>query len=351
MSVFDHREFDNHEQVLFCSDKATGLKAIIAVHNTNLGPSLGGCRMWNYASSDEALTDVLRLSKGMTYKAAMANLKLGGGKSVILGDPRQDKTPAMMEKMGEFVESAGGKYITAEDSGISLGDLLLMAKHSSHVSGIHSKYSFHGGEADGNPAPATAYGVFVGLKASVKHALNTDLQGVRVAVQGLGHVGYRLSKHLKEAGAQLVVTDIYPDQLKKAESELGAKVVAPEDILAADVDVFAPCALGAVINDRTIDQIKAKVIAGAANNQLATEAHGELLRQKGILYAPDYVINAGGVIDIYHQNQDDSNADALRKHIEAIGDNLEEVFDRAEQLDQSTNTVSNLIAEERFGKV
>lgn len=349
MSVFDHHEFDNHEQVVFCSDKKTGLQAIIAVHNTNLGPSLGGCRMWNYIDSGDALNDVLRLSKGMTYKAAMANLKLGGGKSVIIGDPRKDKTPEMMEAMGRFVDSIGGKYITAEDSGISLDDLLQMSKHSSHVTGIQSRYSFHGGEADGNPAPATAYGVFVGVRESVRYALKSDLQGVKVAIQGLGHVGYRLAKHLKEAGAQLFVTDIYQEQLAKAESELGATIVSPEEILSLDVDVLAPCALGAVINERSLPYIKAKVIAGAANNQLAVEAHGEELKAKGILYAPDYVINAGGVIDIYHQKQSDSSGEQLKEHIEQIGSTLSEIYERAEQLNKSTNTVSNLIAEERFG--
>ena len=347
MSVFDHKEFDSHEKVAFFSDKATGLKAIIAVHNTNLGPSLGGCRMWPYADSAEALTDVLRLSKGMTYKAAMAQLKLGGGKSVILGNPREHKTDDMMKAMGRFVEQMGGTYITAEDSGISVSDIRLMSQNTGHVSGIDAKYRYDGGAADGNPAPSTAYGVFTGLKASVEHHLECDLKGLKVAVQGLGHVGFRLAKHLHEQGAQLFVTDIYNDSVKKAVTELGATAVSPDDIFDQDVDVYAPCAMGASINNETIHRLKAKVIAGAANNQLAQEHLGETLRQKGILYAPDYVINAGGVIDIYHQRML-STAEAMRAHIEGIGETLKEIYVRAEESQQPTNVVSNKIAEERF---
>jgi leucine dehydrogenase len=347
MSVFEHHEFDEHEQVLFCRDRQSGLQAIIAVHNTNLGPSLGGCRMWPYADSAEALNDVLRLSRGMTYKAAMANLKLGGGKSVIIGNPRTDKTPQMMAAMGRFINSAQGAYITAEDSGISIDDLNIMAEHSSHVSGNHSRYSFSGGPADGNPAPAAAYGVFVGLKATVKHKLKTDLKGLRVAIQGLGHVGFRLAQHLKNEGAELFVTDIYQQQVHKAEEMLGARVVSPEEIMTLDVDVFAPCALGAILNERSISQLKCSVIAGAANNQLAHEEHGQLLTDAGILYAPDYVINAGGVIDIYHQKMEDSSAAALKAHLEGIGDTLTQIYQRSDTEGRATNVISNLMAEHK----
>ncbi|MEW9797484.1 Glu/Leu/Phe/Val dehydrogenase dimerization domain-containing protein [Alteromonas sp. CYL-A6] len=348
MSVFDHPEFDNHEHVSFYHDEKAGLSAIIAVHNTNLGPALGGCRMWPYINSAEALTDVLRLSKGMTYKSAMANLELGGGKSVIIGDPRKQKTPEMMEAMGRFVDTFNGTYFTAEDSGISVTDLKTMATQSDYIAGINAKYHFAGGEADGNPAPSTAYGVFVGLKASVEYALNSSLKGVRVAIQGMGHVGYRLATHLKEAGAELFVTDIYPEGVERAVSELGATAVAPEDIYSLDVDVIAPCAMGASINDETLPTIKAKVIAGAANNQLAREEMGELLQQRGILYAPDYVINAGGVIDIFHQRMPSSSNEAMRAHLERIGDTLNEIFVRAEKERAATNRVANMIAEERF---
>ncbi|AWL11347.1 Leucine dehydrogenase [Saliniradius amylolyticus] len=347
MSVFDHHAFDNHEKVAFFHDEKTGLKAIIAVHNTHLGPALGGCRMWPYANSEEALNDVLRLSKGMSYKSAMANLKLGGGKSVIIGNPREHKTDDMMRAMGEAVQSMGGKYITAEDSGISVQDLRAMAERSDYIAGTHANFRYDGAKADGNPAPSTAYGVFVGLKASVQHAMNCELEGVSVAIQGLGHVGWRLAEHLHKEGAKLYVTDIYPDNLDKARQQFGATVVEPEEILALDVDVVAPCAMGAILNDDSIANLRAKVVAGAANNQLAEERHGEVLREKGILYAPDYVINAGGVIDIYHQKTD-STADALKAHLEGIGETLVEIYQRAEQKQVATNTESNLIAEERF---
>ncbi|MCW8092881.1 Glu/Leu/Phe/Val dehydrogenase dimerization domain-containing protein [Alteromonas sp. ASW11-130] len=348
MSVFDHPEFDKHEHVAFYHDEEAGLKAIIAVHNTNLGPALGGCRMWPYINSAEALNDVLRLSKGMTYKAAMANLKLGGGKSVIIGDPRKMKTPAMMRAMGKFVDSLGGKYFTAEDSGIAVSDLQEMATQSKFIAGTSAKYHYAGETPDGNPAPSTAYGVFVGLRSTVEYAFNSDLKGVKVAIQGMGHVGYRLAKHLHDAGAELFVTDIYPDGIERAVQELGATAIAPEDIYGLDVDVIAPCAMGASINDETLPDIKAKVIAGAANNQLAREEMGELLRKRGILYAPDYVINAGGVIDIYHQRMEHSSNEAMRNHIEEIGVTLKEIFERAEQEEKATNRVANVIAQERF---
>ncbi|MBT0584866.1 Glu/Leu/Phe/Val dehydrogenase dimerization domain-containing protein [Alteromonas oceanisediminis] len=347
MSVFDHKEFDNHERVSFWHDKASGLQAIIAVHDTHLGPALGGCRMWPYSSSAEALTDVLRLSKGMTYKNAMAELPLGGGKSVIIGDPRQIKTPAMMESMGRFVDSLGGSYFTAEDSGISVDDLHSMAKQSKYIAGINAKYRYDGQPSDGNPAPSTAYGVFVGIQAAVRHAFSSDLNGLTVAIQGLGHVGYRLAEHLHKAGAKLVVADIYRDNTARVEQAFGATVVPAEEITTYPADVLAPCAMGATISEESVNMIQAKVIAGAANNQLSTELIGEQLLDRGVLYAPDYVINAGGVIDIYHQRFD-SNPDDLKAHIERIGDNLSAIFTRSANEKMATNRVANLIAEERF---
>lgn len=347
MSVFEHKEFDNHEQVAFFKDDETGLQAIIAVHNTNLGPSLGGCRMWPYISSEEALTDVLRLSKGMTYKAAMAELKLGGGKSVIMGDPRKHKSEALMKAMGRFVDQMGGRYITAEDSGISVADIQSMAHSTVHVSGVNAKYRYDGGEADGNPAPSTAYGVFMGLKASVDYAMNCDLQGVRVGIQGLGHVGYRLARHLKNHGAKLYVTDIFTENVDKAVAEFGAEAVAPEDFFDLELDVYAPCAMGATVSANSLERLNARVIAGAANNQLAEDGLGQILKEKGILYAPDYVINAGGVIDIYHQRML-STAEAMRAHLEGIADTLMQIYKRAEQENLPTNVISNTIAKERF---
>jgi leucine dehydrogenase len=348
MSVFEHSEFNGHEHVAFYQDKATGLKAIIAVHNSNLGNALGGCRMWPYVSDEEALRDVLRLSKGMTYKAAMAGLKQGGGKAVIIGDPRTEKTPGKMLAMGKFIDSLSGKYISAEDSGLTVDDLKLMGKQTEHVSGIHAKYHINSEPADGNPAPSTAYGVYIGLKASVEHAMNSELEGIKVAIQGLGHVGMRLAKHLHNQGAKLYVTDIHPENIEKAVSEFSAIAVKPAGIYDLNVDVFAPCAMGAILDSQNIARLKVKVIAGAANNQLATEESGQLLADKGILYAPDYVINAGGIIDIYHQSIFSSDK-GLRDHIEKISDTLLEVYRRAESKKIATNIVANQIAEERFG--
>lgn len=349
MSVFEHNEYDHHKNVVFCHDTKSGLKAIIAVHNTNLGQSLGGCRMFPYADSAEALTDVLRLSKGMTYKAAMANLPQGGGKAVIIGNPRNDKNHDMFLAFGDFINKLEGDYITAEDSGISVADLTISAQRTQYVSGIQAKFRYDGRPSDGNPASGTAYGVFVGLQASVKYRLNCGLQGIKVAIQGLGHVGYRLAEMLHEAGSQLFVTDIYPEQLERARTELGATVVSPDKIFGLDMDVFAPCAMGAIINEHSIPQLKVKVIAGAANNQLDHEELGLVLRHKEILYAPDYVINAGGIIDIYHQTQNGSPSD-LKEHLEAIGTTLHEIYTRTDGTNESTNVISNKIAEERFNK-
>jgi leucine dehydrogenase len=348
MSVFEHIEFDGHEHVAFYQDKASGLKAIIAVHNSNLGNALGGCRMWPYANDEEALRDVLRLSKGMTYKAAMAGLNQGGGKAVIMGDPRTEKTPEKLFAMGKFIDSLSGKYISAEDSGLTVDDLKLMGKKTKYVSGIQAKYHINSEPADGNPAPSTAYGVFVGLKTTVKKVLNSELEGVKVAVQGLGHVGMRLAKHLYKEGVELYVTDIHPENIEKAVNEFSAIAVRPEDIYDLDVDVFAPCAMGAILDAKNIARLKVKVIAGAANNQLAKEEFGQMLADKGILYAPDYVINAGGIIDIFHQSISSSDK-KLRDHIEKISDTLFEIYNRAELYGIATNIVANQIAEERFG--
>lgn len=347
MAVFSLSDFADHEQVVFVSDDKSGLKAIIAVHNSNLGPALGGCRMWPYASEEEAIRDVLRLSRGMTYKSAMANLKLGGGKSVIIGNPRTQKTPELLAAFARALEQLNGRYIAAEDSGTSVADMKTMAQFTRHVAGIHDKPSDEGTRS-GDPSPATAYGTFIGIQAAVKERLGRDsLEGLRVAVQGVGNVGYDLARQLKEAGAQLWVTDIHREPLVLASRELGATVVAPEEIFSLDVDVFAPCALGAILNDSTIPQLKAKIVAGAANNQLAEARHGLELMKRGILYAPDYVINAGGIIDVYHERIGFDRS-ALLKHIEGIHDNLMEVFERARKEERPTGEVADAIAEERF---
>jgi len=347
--LFDHPDFDGHEQVVFCSDPASGLRAIIAVHDTTLGPSLGGCRMWPYASDEEALRDVLRLSRGMTYKSALAGLPLGGGKSVIIGNPRTDKSEALLRAMGRNVERLGGRYIVAEDSGTGVPDIKTMARETAHVSGIAEKAT-EGGTRSGDPSPATAYGVFVGMKAAVRHRLHrSDLEGLTVAIQGVGHVGAHLARHLADAGAKLWITDIDAEQVRRVADSTGATPVGVNEIFDLEVDVFAPCALGAVINDDTLARLTAPVIAGAANNQLAEPRHGQALYDRGILYAPDYVINAGGVIDVYHER---AGYDPTRVigHIESIADTLTEIFARADAERRPTAVVADRMARQRVGR-
>ena len=347
MSVFDACDYDDHEQVVYCRDPESGLFGLIAIHNTARGPALGGCRMWPYASEEEGLRDALRLSRGMTYKSAMANLALGGGKSVIFGDPRKDKSEALMRAMGRHVERLGGRYIAAEDAGTSVPDLQAMAKETAHVAGIAERATADGIRS-GDPSPATAYGVYIGIRASVKHRLGVDdLSGLRIAVQGVGSVGLRVARHLQQSGATLLVSDIYPQAAAQAVNELGATAVDAQSIHSLDVDVFAPCALGAVINDETVSQIRASVIAGSANNQLERDEHGRRLAERDILYAPDYVINAGGIIDVACE-RDGSDRDRLVSRIEAIGTTLTEIFQRADVHGEPTNTIADRIAEERF---
>ena len=341
MAIFDSHEFDDHEQVVFCHDRDSGLKAIIAIHNTNRGPSLGGCRMWAYKSEGEALTDVLRLSRGMTYKSALANLPYGGGKSVIIGDPRLDKSPALFRAMGRAVQRLAGRYIVAEDVGISVADVDMMAQETRHVCGTSK-----GGAGD--PSPATAYGVYMGMRAAAAHHLGRDtLEGLTIAVQGLGHVGYHLCKHLAEAGAKLIVSDINEEQVQKVVKEFDATCVQPDDIYGVDCDIYAPCALGATINDETLTVLKARIVAGSANNQLHEPRHGGILAQRGILYAPDYVINAGGVIHISHEGRD-YDRDKAFAHVGEIRDTLIEIFKLAETLNLPTSEAADRLAEERF---
>jgi len=342
MSVFNHPDFDDHQRVVFCRDEKAGLRAIIAIHNTNLGAALGGCRMWNYESDDDALTDVLRLSRGMTYKAAMAGLALGGGKSVIIGDPKTDKSDALFLSFARFIDQLNGRYITAEDVGTTVTDMDLIRTVTLHVSGVS--------DGAGNPSPSTAHGVFIGVEAAIRHKLGEDsAKGLTVAVQGLGSVGYGLCRYLHDVGARLVVTDINKATIERAVKEFGATAVEPNAIYSAEADVFAPCALGAAINDDTIPQLRARVIAGAANNQLAEERHGEVLRELGILYAPDYVINAGGLIDVarFKVAMDIQEA---RAKLRRIDDTLTEIFQRADRENKATSAVADAIAEERFGR-
>lgn len=334
----------NHEQVVFCQDEATGLRAIIAVHNTTLGPSLGGTRMWNYASESEALEDVLRLSRGMTYKSALAGLNLGGGKAVILGDSRKDKTEAYFRRFGKFVDSLGGKYITAEDVGIDARDIAWAALETEHVAGLPE----HLGGA-GDPSPVTAYGVYMGMKASWKKRSGSDsLEGVRVAVQGVGSVGEHLVKYLSEEGARVTVADIFQDRVKEVVDAYGCKAVDPEQIYDVEMDIYAPCALGATVNNDTLRRLKCSVICGAANNQLAEEeSHGQLVREMGILYAPDYLVNAGGIINCYWEVVGYHREAALQQ-AEGIYQTTLDIFALADAENIPTFRAANNLAEARI---
>lgn len=353
MSAFNHKEFDKHEQISYFHDPASGLKAIIAIHNTNLGPALGGCRMWAYEDEDKALEDVLRLSRGMTYKAAIAGVPLGGGKSVIIGDSKKDKTPALMRAMGKAVEKMGGRYIIAEDVGTSVEDMVFVHENTSYVVGLPADGADKGG---GDPSPVTAMGVFAGLKAAVKYRLKKDsLEGVTVAVQGLGHVGASLCRLLADEKAKLIVTDMQKDRMEQMVRDLGAKAVELNAIYGVEADVFAPCALGGIINDDTLKQLKAPVVAGAANNQLKEARHGDALRAKNILYAPDYVINAGGLLNVYYEFQARKagkgyDRDEAIVHVNKIRETTEQIFKRADKENIATSTAADREAESRFGK-
>ena len=342
--VFGQISFDGHEQVVFCNDKDTGLKAIIGIHNTVLGPALGGTRMWNYANEWEALNDVLRLSRGMSFKSSISGLNLGGGKAVIIGDAKTQKTPELMRKFGEYVNSLSGKYITAEDVGMETKDMDTVREVTQYVTGISEE---KGGS--GNPSPITAYGVFMGLKAATKYRFGSDnLEGKKVLVQGIGHVGEVLVQHLTESGAIVTIADINEDRLKAVGQKYGAKIFTGDDLYSAEVDIYAPCALGATINDATIHKIQAKVIAGAANNQLANEViHGTILKDKGILYAPDFLINAGGVINVYSELANLTRAQVMEK-TENIYNTSLEIFKFAETNNITTHQAAMSIAQKRI---
>lgn len=340
-SVSSHPEFDHHENVEIHDDE--DLRAIIAIHNSNLGPATGGCRIYPYAGIDEALTDVLRLSRGMTYKSAMAGLPLGGGKSVIIADPAKNKSRNLLLAMGSFIETFKGRYIAAEDSGTSVDDMKVMAERTAHISGIRSDDEF-----GGDPSPVTAYGVFLGIQAAVRHKFGSDLQDIRIAVQGIGNVGYHLVELLRDAKAKVVVADANPGRVERIVEDFKVACCSPVAILSADVDVFAPCAMGSVINTDSLPRLKAKIVAGAANNQLAQDVLGEELLQRGILYAPDYVINSGGIIDIYYQQQNQRDRDIVNAHVQKIGTTLGNIFTKSEQQQRATNVIADEMARGRF---
>ncbi|MFE4350246.1 branched-chain amino acid dehydrogenase [Peribacillus butanolivorans] len=346
MEIFKYLEKYDYEQLLFCQDKQSGLKAIIAIHDTTLGPALGGTRMWTYATEEEAIEDALRLSKGMTYKNAAAGLNLGGGKTVIIGDPRKDKNEEMFRAFGRYIQGLNGRYITAEDVGTTVEDMDLIHEETDFVTGISPAFG-----SSGNPSPVTAYGVYRGMKAAAKEAFGTDsLEGKVVAVQGVGNVAYNLCRHLHEEGAKLIVTDINKESVARAVESFGATAVNPDEIYGVPCDIYAPCALGAVINDQTINQIKAKVIAGAANNQLKEPVHGDQIHEKGIVYAPDYVINAGGVINVADELLGYNRERALKK-VETVYDTIERVIEIAKRDNIPTYKAADRMAEERIERM
>jgi leucine dehydrogenase len=341
--VFGQASFNDHEQIVFCHDKDTGLKAIIGIHNTVLGPALGGTRMWKYTNEWEALNDVLRLSRGMTYKSAISGLNLGGGKAVIIGDAKTDKTPEMMVKFGQFIHSLSGKYITAEDVGTTTPDMDLIRDVTPYVTGISEA---RGGS--GNPSPVTAYGVYMGMKAAAKQQFGSDsLAGKKVLVQGTGHVGETLIDYITKEGGIVFISDINEAKMQEVSAKYGATIYSG-DIYSADVDIYAPCALGATVNDETINKLKAKVIAGAANNQLANEVvHGKMLQEKGILYAPDFLINAGGIINVYAEIVKYDKAEAMRR-TENIYNTTLEIFNFAAANGITTQQAAMSIAQKRI---
>lgn len=341
MTIFSALIKDDFEQVIFCNDQETGLKAIIAIHDTTLGPALGGARMWNYSSEEEALVDVLRLAKGMTYKNAAAGLNLGGGKAVIIGDPKKDKSEALFRSFGRFVESLNGRYITAEDVGTREEDMDYVHMETEFVTGTSRKGA-------GDPSPVTALGIYYGMKAAAKEAYGSDsLKDLTIAIQGVGQVAYNLCKHLHKEGAKLVVTDINDAAVNRAVNEFNATSVQPDDIYDVACDIFSPCALGGTINDETIKRLKAKVIAGSANNQLEREEHGHILHEKGIVYAPDYVINSGGVINVAEELTGYHKERALNK-VKSIYSILEKVFTISREKNIPTSVAANEMAEERI---
>lgn len=346
-SVFGQISEYNHEKVVFCHDQETGLKAIIGIHNTVLGPALGGTRMWSYASEAEALDDVLRLSRGMTYKAAISGLNLGGGKAVIIGDAKKDKNEALLRKFGRFVKNLNGAYITAEDVGMTTKDMEFIKMETDHVAGLPE--SMGGG---GDPSPVTAYGTYMGMKAAAKKAFGSDsLTGKKISVQGVGHVGGYLVELLAKENAHISITDIYEDRLREVANKYGAKVVGMEEIYDLDVDIYAPCALGGTINDNTIDRLKCQVIAGCANNQLRDEkVHGPALIEKGIVYAPDFLINAGGLINVYSELIG-YNRESAYAQTERIYGYTTEIFELAEKEGIYTQLAATKMAEKRINAI
>ena len=343
MKIFETIAGMGHEQLVLCQDSASGYRGIIAVHSTVLGPALGGTRFWHYATDEEAIIDALRLARGMTYKNAVAGLNLGGGKSVIIGDNKTADREMIFRAHGRFVESLGGRYITAEDVGTSTADMDYVHMETDYVSGLAGR--------SGDPSPVTAHGVFRAIQAAARERWGDDDLATRtISIQGCGHVGYYLAKELHEAGAKLIVTDIDGDRVKRVVTEFSARAVGADEIYAAQADIFAPCALGAIINDKTIPRLRVEIVAGAANNQLLEERHGDALEEKKILYAPDYVANAGGVINVYGEIAGWTSARAFRKADE-IYDTILKVFSIAKAEGIPTYLAADRLAEQRIQAV
>lgn len=342
MKIFDYLEEYDYEQLVFCHDKSSGLKAIIGIHDTTLGPALGGTRIWDYENEEDAIIDVLRLSKGMTYKNAAAGLNFGGGKTVIMGDPKKIKSEVLFRTLGRYIEGLNGRYITAEDVNSTTEDMFYVNQETDYVVGLEGK--------SGNPSPVTAFGVYRGILAALESVYgSSDLNGKTIAIQGLGAVGYELCRLLKEAGANLIVTALSKESIDRVVNDIGAESVAPDEIYGVECDVFAPCALGAIINDFTIDKLKCRIIAGAANNQLKDTKHGDILDEKGILYIPDYVINAGGVINVYEEFVGYDKEKAMEK-ASKIFDNVNEIIEISKRDSIPTYKAADKLAEDRIAK-
>lgn len=344
MEIFKYMEDYDYEQLVFCHDSVSGLKAIIAIHDTTLGPALGGTRMWTYSTEEEAIIDALRLARGMTYKNAAMGLNLGGGKTVIIGNPKKDKSEELFRAFGRYVQSLGGRYITAEDVGITVDDMEIVKQETDYVVGLRGK--------SGDPSPVTAYGVYHGMKACAREVYgNESLRGKVIAVQGLGHVGSALCKFLYNEGAKLIVTDIFEENVKNVVKEFAAEYVEPDKIYEIKCNIFSPCALGAVINDITIPKLKCDIIAGCANNQLKEPKHGDILMQKGILYAPDYVINGGGVINVAEELTGCYERERALAKVSKIYDKILKVIEISKRENIPTYIAADRMAEERIEKI
>lgn len=353
--MFEHSDFDEHECVHMATDASTGLRCIIAIHSSRLGPAAGGCRMWPYRSTAEALTDVLRLSRGMSYKNALANLPLGGGKSVILGDPARHKSPALFSAFGRIIDRLGGRYITAEDVGVTEADMQNIARSTTHVAGLprtadHTNSTNENQAAGGDPSPKTARGILAGIRAALEERHGSaELAGRHIAVQGLGGVGGHLCHLLHAHGVRLTVADLRPDRCAAIAADTGAAVVSSDAILGIAADVLAPCALGGVLNPDSIPKLQCAIVAGGANNQLLRDSDGERLADHGVLYAPDYVINAGGIINVCGEHVGHWSEAEVNRRVDAIGDTLRQIFSQARASGEPTHRVADRMARIRIG--